>query len=207
MSRTLRHALFALGAAILVLAAAGFSYVSIMRHLSQQAASRSAVPAIGGPFTLTDQAGQRVSDDDLRGKLMLVSFGYTYCPDVCPTILSTIGDALDALGPQAEAVRPVFITIDPARDTPKVLSDYVRHFHRGFIGLTGTADEIAGVAKAYRVYYAKATPHGGQSEGAADYLMDHSTVVYLMGRDGRLLTTMSHKTAPREMAETIRRHL
>ena len=207
MSRTLRNALFALGAAIVVLAAAGFSYVSIMRHLTQEAATRNVTPAIGGPFTLTDQTGQKVSDSEFRGKLMLVSFGYTYCPDVCPTTLSTISEALDALGPNADGIQPIFVTIDPERDTPEVLADYVQHFYPGFVGLTGSADEIAGITKAYRVYYAKAIPHGAQTHGAADYLMDHSTIVYLMDRDGRMLTTMSHTTAPQEMAEKIRQHL
>ena len=123
MSRTLRNALFALAAAIVVLAAAGFSYVAIMRHLTQEAESRNVLAGIGGPFTLTDQTGHKVSSSAYRGKLMLITFGYTYCPDVCPTTLTTMTDALDDLGAQADEVQPIFVTIDPERDTAKVLAD------------------------------------------------------------------------------------
>ena len=202
MSRTLRNALFALAAAIVVLAAAGFSYVAIMRHLTQEAESRNVLAGIGGPFTLTDQTGHKVSSSAYRGKLMLITFGYTYCPDVCPTTLTTMTDALDDLGAQADEVQPIFVTIDPERDTAKVLADYMKNFYPGFVGLTGSPQEITAVAKSYRVYYAKATPND-----ATDYLMDHSSLIYLTDRQGRTLTTMAHSTTPKQMAEKIRGYL
>src|SRR5262249_52294505 len=110
---------------------------------------------IGGPFRLVDQNGRPVDDTQFRGKLKLVYFGYTYCPDVCPTELQTMSQALDALGPAAAQVQPLFITIDPQRDTPEQLKDYMQSFHPSFLGLTGTPAEVDAVARAYRVYYAR----------------------------------------------------
>ncbi len=109
---------------------------------------------VGGPFTLTDQTGRQRSDSEFRGKLMIVYFGYTFCPDVCPADLMAITQALDALGPAAEGVQPIFITVDPERDT-KVLADYVSAFHHSLIGLTGSPEEIRKVANAYKAFYAK----------------------------------------------------
>ena len=155
---------------------------------------------IGGPFTLTDQNGRRVSDEEFRGRLMLVYFGYTFCPDVCPLGLTTIADALDALPPAVQdQVVPVFITVDPERDTAAVLHDYVPQFSPRLIGLTGSEAEIAAALRAYRVYAAKSdapAPDG-------DYTVDHSTVTYLMGRDGRYLTHFGHGTTPEDMATSI----
>ncbi|MFQ5466740.1 MAG: SCO family protein, partial [Kiloniellaceae bacterium] len=159
--------------------------------------------AIGGPFTLADQTGRTVHDTDYRGRMMLISFGYTTCPDVCPTTLASISQALDDLGADAERVQPLFITIDPARDTPEALAAYMPNFHPSLIGLTGTQAQIAAVAKAYKVYYAKA---GGAAEGE-DYLMDHSTMVYLMGPDGRLLTYLPNAMDPDALAARIREYL
>ena len=163
----------------------------------------SGIAKIGGPFTLVDQNGQKRSDTDFRGTHMLVYFGYTYCPDVCPTALSDMGIALNELGEKGAKIRPVFITVDPARDTPARLKDYVTNFHRDLVGLTGPDDAIARVAKAYRVYYAKAKDSGS----AADYLMDHSSIIYLIGPDGRYLTHFSHGTPAERMAATIRKHV
>ena len=111
---------------------------------------------VGGPFTLTDQDGKKVSEKDFLGKYMLVFFGYTYCPDICPTELQVMTAALDSMGPEAEKIQPVFVSVDPERDTPEVLKSYVENFGPRLVGLTGTPEEIAAVAKAYRVYYAKA---------------------------------------------------
>ena len=110
--------------------------------------------SVGGPFTLTDQTGKQRSDTEFRGKLMIVYFGYTFCPDVCPADLMAITQALDALGPAAEGIQPIFITIDPERDT-KVLADYVSAFHHSLIGLTGSPEEIRTVANSYKAFYAK----------------------------------------------------
>ena len=136
---------------------------------------------VGGPFALVDHTGRPVTDATWRGRWMLVYFGYTYCPDVCPTELQTIAAALDALGKQAAQVAPIFITIDPERDTPGHLAEYVKLFDDRLVGLTGTPEQIAAVARAYRVYYAKVTPND-----SAGYLMDHSSFLYLMGPDGTL---------------------
>lgn len=138
---------------------------------------------IGGPFTLTDSAGKRVSDTDFRGRFALIYFGYAFCPDVCPTELQAMGRAIDMLGPAGGNIVPVFISVDPARDTPKELAAYVRAFHPRMIGLTGSAEDIAAVAKAYRVYYRLGKP---SAPGAMDYLVDHTSFIYLLGPDGKL---------------------
>jgi cytochrome oxidase Cu insertion factor (SCO1/SenC/PrrC family) len=158
--------------------------------------------AIGGPVTLTDQSGKAVTDVDYRGRWMLVYFGYTFCPDVCPTELSTIASALDRLGPDAAKIAPIFITIDPDRDTPAVLADYVKLFDKRLIGLTGTPEQIHDVARAYRVYYAKVTPKTSSS-----YLMDHSSFAYLMSPDGRFRALLQPGESPEAMASKIKTEL
>jgi protein SCO1/2 len=156
---------------------------------------------VGGPFRLTDQTGRPRSDSEFRGKLMIVYFGYTYCPDVCPTDLMAITQALDALGPAAEGVQPVFITIDPERDS-NLLADYLSAFHRRFVGLTGAPDEIRKVANSYKAFYAK-VPDG---QGAG-YSIDHTGVIYLMGRDGGYLGFMPPQTNPDRLSEILRKYL
>jgi cytochrome oxidase Cu insertion factor (SCO1/SenC/PrrC family) len=156
---------------------------------------------VGGPFTLTDQTGKQRSDTDFRDKLMIVYFGYTYCPDVCPTDLMAITQALDALGPAAEGVQPVFITIDPERDT-KLLTDYVAAFHRSLVGLTGSPDEIRKVANSYKAFYVKV-----QDERSGDYSIDHAGVIYLMGRNGEYLGFMPPQTSPDRLTEVLRKNL
>ena len=159
------------------------------------------MPSIGGPFTLTDTAGREVTDQTYRGKIELVYFGYTYCPDACPTALNEIAGALAELGTGADRVQPIFITIDPARDTRKVLAEYVRAFDSRIVGLTGTPEQIAAAAKAYRVYYA---PY--KSADAPDgYLMDHTSVVYVMDEKGRFVASFTHETSADEMAERLRK--
>ena len=156
---------------------------------------------VGGPFTLTDQAGHKRSDGEFRGKLMIVYFGYTFCPDVCPADLMAITQALDRLGPEAAGIQPVFITIDPERDT-KVLADYVAAFHRSLVGLTGSPEEIRKVANAYKAYYAKVP---GEREG--EYAIDHAGVIYLMGRNGEYLGFMPPQTNPDRLTEILRKYL
>lgn len=156
---------------------------------------------VGGPFTLTDQNGRRVGDADFRGKLMLVYFGYTFCPDICPTTLLDMTQAMDALGKDAEQVQPIFITVDPARDTQSALKEYLVNFHPRMLGLTGTAEEVQAAAKSYRVYYANA------SGKERDYLMDHTSIVYLMDRQGRYLTHFSSNVRGEQMAAAIRKFL
>ena len=143
-------------------------------------------PAFGGPFALTAGDGRTVTDETFRGKWLLVYFGYTHCPDVCPTTLTDIAEALDQLGPLAARIQPLFITIDPERDSPQGMAEYVKAFDDRIIGLTGTPSAIAAAAKQYRVYYKKLP-----SESSDDYLMEHSAFVYVMGPDGRYVTLFS----------------
>lgn len=162
-----------------------------------------AISGIGGPFTLIDGAGRTITDRDLRGRFALIYFGYTFCPDVCPTTLATMAGALAALGPDAEEVRPVFITVDPQRDTPAVVRDYVAAFSPRLVGLTGTPEAIAAAARAYRVYYA---PHR-TGAGPGDYTMDHSSILYLMDRQGALRALIPADQTAQAMAADIKRHL
>jgi len=161
-------------------------------------------PAIGGPFTLTDHTGKTVTDADFRGKFMLVLFGYTYCPDICPTALSRNSDALDILGDVAEDVVPIFVSVDHERDTPEYLNEYRDFFHPRTVAMVGTAEQIASVAKAYRVYYAKVQEEGAEAD---EYLMDHTAITYLMGPDGKFVTHFSHQVGAEKMAERLREYL
>ncbi|HEX4192375.1 MAG TPA: SCO family protein [Stellaceae bacterium] len=162
------------------------------------ATSSTAGAAIGGPFTLVDGDGKTVTDQRYRGKLLLIYFGYTFCPDVCPTTLNNIAQALVALGPQADSVVPLFITVDPRRDTPSVIGHYVKSFDPRIVGLTGSDAQIAAVAKEYHVYYAAQPAQHG------DYLVDHSSLVYLMDRNGKFLKVFAGSLSGGEMADAIR---
>jgi len=157
---------------------------------------------VGGPFTLNDHTGKRVTEADYRGKFMLVFFGYTYCPDICPAELQVVAAALDELGDKAKDVQPIFITVDPERDTVKQMGEYVENFHPSQVGLTGSAEEIAKVAKAYRVYYARV-----EDEAANDYLMDHSSILYLMDREGRFVTHFNYGTDAKALAKGLAERL
>jgi cytochrome oxidase Cu insertion factor (SCO1/SenC/PrrC family) len=157
---------------------------------------------IGGPFTLTDHTGKRVTNKDFEGKFMLVYFGYTYCPDVCPAELQVMSAAIDQLGEKGKKVTPVVVSIDPERDTVAQLNTYVANFHPRLVGLTGTPEEVRAAAKAFRVYYAKA-----KSESASDYLMDHSSIVYLMSPKGEYLAHFPYGTDVDKMAEGIAKFL
>ncbi len=156
---------------------------------------------IGGHFTLTDHTGRLRSDTEFRGRLMIVYFGYTFCPDVCPTDLQAITIALNALGPLARQVQPIFITIDPERDT-KVLAEYISAFHPSLIGLTGSPAEIRQVANAYKAYYTKIG-----DERTEAYSIDHAGVIYLMGRNGEYLGFMPPQTSPERLTDILRTHL
>jgi protein SCO1 len=158
--------------------------------------------SIGGPFTLVDQDGRTVTDADFRGRWLLVYFGFTYCPDICPTSLARNGDAVTLLGEKGKQVLPVLITIDPERDTPEKLKDYVHSFHPQTVGLTGTPEQIAAVAKEYRVYHAKARPSEGD-----DYLMDHSSFTYLIGPDGRFVQFFRHQASAQDVADFLNERL
>ena len=156
---------------------------------------------VGGPFSLTDQTGTTRHAEDFRGKLMLIYFGYTFCPDVCPTELQTMSEAIDLLGAKGEAVQPIFITIDPARDTPEQLKSYAESFHPRLLALTGSTAEIAAAARAYKVFYQPVKQGGGA------YLMDHSSIVYLMGRDGKYIAHFGGGVTAGQIAAVIAKQL
>jgi protein SCO1/2 len=156
---------------------------------------------VGGPFTLEDGNGKQVTDRDFRGKYMLVYFGYTFCPDACPTTLNEVADALDHLGAKADQLQPIFITVDPKRDTPAVMKQYVVAFSPRLIGLTGTEEQIATVAREYRVYYAEHRTGSGPN----DYAMDHSSVLYLMGPDGKFIAPIRSDEDGSQMAAELNR--
>jgi protein SCO1/2 len=157
---------------------------------------------VGGPFELTDQAGHRRTDADFSGKLVVLYFGYTYCPDVCPTELQSISLALDKLGAVADAVQPVFITVDPERDTPARLAEFVASFHPRLIGLTGSLADIKKTAIAYRTFFAK-----NSATEPGEYSVDHTGFIYLIGKDRHYLGFLPPGASPDEIADAIRLRL
>ncbi|RCK18965.1 SCO family protein [Thalassospira lucentensis] len=186
--------------AIALVLGIGLTYRLMMMGSETQS---SGAAAIGGPFELVNQNGDTVTQQDYAGKYMLIYFGYTFCPDVCPTELQVMGTALDMMPEDIAAdVTPIFISIDPERDTIGALGAYVPHFHDRMVGLTGTVAQTSEAAKAYRIYYAKSIPEG-EPEDTDSYLMDHSSFVYLMGRDGEFIRHFNYGTAPEDMAKGI----
>jgi protein SCO1/2 len=163
--------------------------------------SETGTATIGGPFALHDQDNALRHDTDFRGRFMLVFFGYTHCPDVCPTLLGVMDDALAKLGPKAKEVAPLFITTDPERDTPPMMKQYLAAFGAKFVGLTGSLAAVTQAASEYRVYIKKVPL------GHSDYGIDHSSTVYLMGRDGRFVTFYDETTGPDAMADDLRKRL
>lgn len=195
MKRIIFIAIAALG---FVVAATVGRYYLMGPHDGEAGSARTV--GIGGPFELTDHTGKAVTDKDFRGKYMLVYFGYTYCPDVCPTSLGIVADALDQLTPtQLDKVVPVFITVDPERDTVQAIADFVPHFHDKLVGLTGTLEQTKAVARAYKAYFAKVN----EDDPDGNYLMDHSSFTYLMGPDGKYVAHFSHGTTPDAMAKRL----
>src|SRR5215216_1539035 len=156
--------------------------------------------AIGGPFELIDQDGRTVSDRDLKGHPFLVFFGFTNCPDVCPTTLFEVSEVLRALGPDADKVNALFVTVDPERDRPEQIKDYLSSFDPHLRGATGDPAAIAAMTKAYRVYVKKVPQENG-------YTMDHTAIVYLMGKDGRFIAPFSLKRGTAETAADLRKYL
>ena len=164
--------------------------------------SKVAQPAaIGGPFQLTDQNGRAVTDKSLKGKPTLIFFGYTHCPDVCPTSLFEISEVLRALGKDADKVNAVFISVDPERDTPATMKDYLSSFDPHLEGLSGDPAETAKVITSYRVYAKKVPTKDG------DYTMDHTALIYLMDRDGRFVSPFNLKRTPEEAAADLKKYL
>ncbi|ASX27441.1 photosynthetic protein synthase II [Rickettsia sp. MEAM1 (Bemisia tabaci)] len=156
---------------------------------------------IGGDFELIDQNGEIFSSDELKGKLSLIYFGFTSCPDICPTSLNKITKAVEILSENKIDIVPVFITIDPSRDTPAVLKEYLKHFHPKFIGLTGNEKQIREVADKFKVYYAKAA---SENDNDQDYMLDHSSFTYLMDKNGKYLKHFYLDSAPSEIMEFLK---
>lgn len=180
--------------AVVALATAG-RYMLMNGH--ESASQPGGTVNIGGPFTLTDHTGKRVTEKDFQGKYMLVYFGYTFCPDVCPTSLINVTNALEMLSPEElDKVVPVFVTVDPERDTVEKMADFVASFHPKLVGLTGSLDEVKDAARAYKAYYAKTNA----DDPDGNYLMDHSSITYMMGPDGKYVTHFNHGTTAEKMA-------
>lgn len=191
--------------ALLVVALVGGGFLAA-RHFwgmppgpAADAGARQGEPEIGGPFTLVDQDGRTVTDADFRGRWLLVYFGFTYCPDICPTSLTRNSDAIDLLGKMGEKVTPVLISIDPERDTPEKMKEYVHFFHPRMVGLTGTPEQVAAAAKQYRVFYMKAP--GNQPD---TYVVDHSSFTYLVDPNGRFVQFFRGEASPQEVADKLK---
>jgi protein SCO1/2 len=191
-------------AGFLIGALAGAAALIVTRAPTGPEVATTGTALIGGPFTLVGRDGKPVTDQAFRGKYMLVFFGFTHCPDICPAELQVMSAALDELGPKANEIIPIFITLDPERDTPPVVTGYVMNFSPRFVGLTGSPEQIAEAAKAYRVTYSKFQEEGAKPD---DYTIDHVALVYLMGKDGKFLTHFDYGTPAAKMAETLRRYL
>ena len=174
----------------------------VRAHRGVESVASGETVTLGGPFSLTDQNQMLRTEKDFQGKYTLVFFGYTYCPDVCPTTLAVMAAALDKMGARADMIVPLFITVDPQRDTPDKIKSYLASFGPRFIGLTGSPADIASVAKEYRVYYRE---HPGENGGA--YTVDHSGVVYLMDPAGKFIANYSLETSPDRLAADLTKRL
>jgi cytochrome oxidase Cu insertion factor (SCO1/SenC/PrrC family) len=181
---------------MLVIAAAIAAYALLS---TGRVPSGSGTPLVGGPFSMVDHTGRNVTEKTYAGKPMLLFFGFTYCPDVCPTELQVMAAALEQLGNKGAEIQPIFVSIDPARDTPDVLKAYVENFGPSFIGLTGTPEQVAAMAQTYKVFFEKRE----NKEAPDNYLMDHSSIIYLMGRDGKYLRHFSYTTDAAKLVEGL----
>ena len=190
-------------AGFLIGALAGAAILLVTTPRGGQPVQSSGTALVGGPFSLVGADGKTVTDTDFRGSYMLVFFGFTHCPDICPAELQVIAQALDKLGDKGKKVVPVFITLDPERDTPQAMADYVKSFGPNFVGLTGSPEAIAAAAKAYRVAFAKVE----NKESAGDYSVDHSALAYLMDPEGKYVTHFTYGTSADEMAEKLNKIL
>ncbi|MCE3006636.1 MAG: SCO family protein [Rickettsiales bacterium] len=189
---------------IMVLGLAGLGAYIGLDSLNVRPPLRSQGEAlIGGDFTLMDGAGNIVTNRDFAGKYMLIYFGFTHCPDICPTTLLVMRNALDRLGDGGRDVIPIFITVDPERDEVTTIGRYAKNFGDRLVGLTGTPEQIRAVADAYKIYYQKVE----DKDSSMGYTVDHSSFIYLMGRDGKYLTHFPHTISEKNLAEGIRNHL
>jgi protein SCO1/2 len=190
-------------AGFLIGAIAGGAVLLVATPQGGQPVQSSGAALIGGPFSLVGADGKPVTDRDFRGRYMLILFGFTHCPDICPAELQVIAQALEQLGDKAKKVVPIFITLDPERDTPDAMANYVKSFGPNFVGLTGSPEAIAAAAKAYRVAYSKVE----NKDSTGDYSVDHSALAYLMDPEGRYVTHFSHGLSADQMAEKLGKSL
>ncbi|MGB6196979.1 MAG: SCO family protein [Methyloceanibacter sp.] len=190
-------------AGFLIGAIAGAGVLLVANPQGGQPVQSSGAALIGGPFSLVGADGKPVTDRDFRGRYMLIFFGFTHCPDICPAELQVIAQALEQLGDKAKTVVPIFITLDPERDTPEAMANYVKSFGPNFVGLTGSPEAIAAAAKAYRVAYSQVE----NKNSAGDYSVDHSALVYLMDPEGRYVTHFSYGLSADQMAEKLEKSL
>jgi protein SCO1/2 len=188
--------LLASAISLMVIAAAGLAARMLIPAAPQ--ITKSMTGAIGGPFALTAADGRTVTDQTYRGKWQLIYFGYTSCPDACPTALNNMGVALDRLGPEAGMLQPIFITVDPKRDTREALAEYLKAFDPHIVALTGTADQIAAIVKQYHVYVAAHPESGG------DYTVDHSSLYYLINPEGQFVNVLPGDLSGDDMADRLR---
>jgi protein SCO1/2 len=196
MTRNLR--ILVVCAIVLMVGAAGGLAALLLITASAPQMTRSLTGAIGGPFTLTASDGRTVTDETFRGKWLLIYFGYTSCPDACPTALNNMGVALDRLGAEAVSLQPVFITIDPKRDTQEALAEYLKSFDPHIVALTGTEQQIAAVVKEYHIYV-EVQPGSG-----SDYLVNHSSFFYLINRNGKFVNIVHGEASGEELADKVR---
>lgn len=201
MAKLFRRALLILGigSALLATVLAGYWYLKGGNDEIRSGGAVAGSSSIGGPFSLIDQNGQRRSEQDFAGKYLLVYFGFTYCVDACPLALLNMTQALDRLDAAKVAkIQPLFVSVDPARDTPGQIRSYLENFHPDFVGLTGSDAEVAAAAKAYRVPYAVPEP-----DENGDYQVAHSSIIYLMGPDGNFIRHFDHMTNVGDMAQAL----
>ncbi|UTW55079.1 SCO family protein [Kordiimonas sp. SCSIO 12610] len=194
--------LIAWGAVVIVIAFLGLRVLINSPDDASSPSQTTSQSGPGGPFTLISHKGTKVSDDDFRGKHMMVYFGYSYCPDVCPLELQKLTSSLLDLekeGYDTSPIQPLFISVDPERDTPETLNEYVPLFHPSMIGLTGSAEEIADVAKKYKVYFAKR-----ESDDVDGYLMDHLSVIFLMDQNGNYQRLFTARDKPEDITNALR---
>lgn len=191
-----------LGAFVAGAAIVGAGVMTLLYAPGSERSSKVATQAaVGGPFQLVDQDGQTVTDETFKGEPMLIFFGFTHCPDICPTTLFEMSQLFEALGPDARKVQGLFVTVDPERDTPEVMKSYIGSFHPSIQGLTGTPEQVAQIVKAYRAYAQKVPGKDG------DYTMNHTAIVYLMDKNGSFVMPFDLKRSPADAAAALRPYL
>jgi cytochrome oxidase Cu insertion factor (SCO1/SenC/PrrC family) len=183
--------------------AAAMIMVAVVIGALKPNSTGSGTALIGGPFVMLNQKGETVTEKTFAGQYMLVFSGFTHCGDVCPTELQVMTAAFTEMGPPSDKITPIFVSIDPDRDTPQAMADYVKNFHPRLQGLTGSADQVAAFAKAYHIFYQKVP----NPKDPADYEMDHSSILYLMGPDGKFVTHFTYTTDAKALSEGLMKAL